>query len=181
LTPELEKLIKEKVKSGRYLSSSEVVREGLRLLEERDRLRVQKLDALRRDVELNRRSGETSRPSIRTTTGCHQGSAPQKEINSTRMALYQETSQAKDDLSAVVEYIAADNPDAAERFLARVESDYRRLANAPELGRPRDEIAHDVRSFPVANHNYLVFYRPISEGILILRFLHSARDIELLL
>jgi antitoxin ParD1/3/4 len=52
LTPELEKLIKEKVKSGRYLSSSEVVREGLRLLEERDRLRVEKLDALRRDVEL---------------------------------------------------------------------------------------------------------------------------------
>ena len=51
------------------------------------------------------------------------------------MAVYQETSQAKDDLSAVVEYIAADSPDAAERFLMRVESDYRRLANAPELGR----------------------------------------------
>jgi antitoxin ParD1/3/4 len=52
LTPELEKLVKDKVKSGRYLSSSEVVREGLRLLEQLDRFREEKLDALRRDVEL---------------------------------------------------------------------------------------------------------------------------------
>jgi antitoxin ParD1/3/4 len=52
LTPELEKVVKEKVKSGRYLSSSEVVREGLRLLEQRDRLREEKLHVLRRDVEL---------------------------------------------------------------------------------------------------------------------------------
>lgn len=39
LTPELENLIHEKVRSGRYLSASEVVREALRLLEERDELR----------------------------------------------------------------------------------------------------------------------------------------------
>jgi antitoxin ParD1/3/4 len=38
LTPELERLVQSKVRSGRYLSASEVVREGLRLLEERDRL-----------------------------------------------------------------------------------------------------------------------------------------------
>src|SRR6266566_9652922 len=39
LTPELETLVQNKVKSGRYNSASEVVREALRLFEERDRLR----------------------------------------------------------------------------------------------------------------------------------------------
>jgi antitoxin ParD1/3/4 len=38
LTPELEQLVHQKVKTGRYTSASEVVREALRLLEERDQL-----------------------------------------------------------------------------------------------------------------------------------------------
>jgi len=46
LTPELEQLVIEKVKTGMYQTASEVVREGLRLLRERDH----RLDALRRDV-----------------------------------------------------------------------------------------------------------------------------------
>lgn len=36
LTPKLEKYIQKKVKSGRYTSASEVVRESLRLLEQND-------------------------------------------------------------------------------------------------------------------------------------------------
>jgi putative addiction module CopG family antidote len=46
LTPELEQYVHSKVKSGRYLSASEVVREALRLLEERDRLREIRLATL---------------------------------------------------------------------------------------------------------------------------------------
>lgn len=46
LTPELEELVNGKVKTGLYQTASEVIREGLRLLRERD----QRVEALRRDV-----------------------------------------------------------------------------------------------------------------------------------
>jgi antitoxin ParD1/3/4 len=41
LTPELERLVNEKVESGLYQTASEVVREALRLLKERDQAREQ--------------------------------------------------------------------------------------------------------------------------------------------
>lgn len=47
LTPELERLVNEKVESGLYQTASEVVREALRLLKERDQARAQ----LRADVQ----------------------------------------------------------------------------------------------------------------------------------
>jgi len=48
LTPELIGLIKTKVDSGRYSSTSEVVREALRLLERADQQEVERIKALRR-------------------------------------------------------------------------------------------------------------------------------------
>ena len=47
LTPELERLVQEKVASGLYNNHSEVVREALRLLVERDKQREAQLDGLR--------------------------------------------------------------------------------------------------------------------------------------
>lgn len=52
LTPELEKLIEERVRSGLYNSASEVVREGLRLLIERDQFKQMKLEEIRRQVQV---------------------------------------------------------------------------------------------------------------------------------
>lgn len=40
LTPELEELVSAKVQTGRYSSASEVVREALRLLEDRDQAKA---------------------------------------------------------------------------------------------------------------------------------------------
>lgn len=50
LTPELEQFIDRKVKSGRYNTASEVVRESLRLLEREDEEREMKLEELRREI-----------------------------------------------------------------------------------------------------------------------------------
>lgn len=48
LTPELEALVQDKVASGRYASASEVVRDALRLLEQRDKTEAEKLAWLRK-------------------------------------------------------------------------------------------------------------------------------------
>ncbi len=50
LTPELESLVNKKVKTGRYNSASEVVREALRLLEEQDRIRELRCEKLRQEI-----------------------------------------------------------------------------------------------------------------------------------
>ena len=43
LTSELEQYVREKVNSGMYYSASEVIREGLRLLKEREQLQPKKI------------------------------------------------------------------------------------------------------------------------------------------
>lgn len=51
LTPHLEEMVRRKVESGLYTSASEVVREALRMMDEKDQLRVAKLEQLRRDLQ----------------------------------------------------------------------------------------------------------------------------------
>ncbi|HEV2543213.1 MAG TPA: type II toxin-antitoxin system ParD family antitoxin [Methylobacterium sp.] len=46
-----ERFVRSLVASGRYASASEVVRDGLRLMEEREQTRLAKLEALRRDIQ----------------------------------------------------------------------------------------------------------------------------------
>ena len=57
LTPQLEEMVRAKVASGLYSSASEVVREALRLMSERDELRALKQAQLRADVRAGFESG----------------------------------------------------------------------------------------------------------------------------
>jgi antitoxin ParD1/3/4 len=60
LTPELESFIQGKVNTGLYYSASEVVREGLRLLQERDQLQQLRLQELRQDIQAGLDSGDAT-------------------------------------------------------------------------------------------------------------------------
>lgn len=59
LTPKLEAMVREKVAGGLYNNASEVVRDALRLMEERDRLNAAKFDALRQDLIVGINSGQS--------------------------------------------------------------------------------------------------------------------------
>jgi len=50
LTPELEQFVQSRLASGRYQTASEVVREGLRLLEEREEARATALNEIRAKI-----------------------------------------------------------------------------------------------------------------------------------
>jgi len=52
-----EKFVQRQVRSGRFASASEVVREGLRLMEERESERAARLEALRHEIARGRESG----------------------------------------------------------------------------------------------------------------------------
>ncbi len=52
LTPELEEWVQSKVNTGFYGSSSEVVRDALRLLHQFESERLRKLDELRADLQI---------------------------------------------------------------------------------------------------------------------------------
>ena len=46
-----EAFIEENIKTGRYLSASELIREGLRLLQDKEHLRQLRLEELRKEVD----------------------------------------------------------------------------------------------------------------------------------
>jgi antitoxin ParD1/3/4 len=84
LTPELERWVATKVEAGRYRSASEVVREGLRLLQEREEEHAARMTALRQDIrvgldELDRGEGvdgEEVMDRIMARIGDREGSKP---------------------------------------------------------------------------------------------------------
>lgn len=66
LTPQLERLIQQKVESGMYHSASEVIRDALRLLDERDKTHQAKLDALRDEIRKGIDSGSAGELDMET-------------------------------------------------------------------------------------------------------------------
>ncbi len=83
--------------------------------------------------------------------------------------------RAARDLDKIVSFISQTNASVAFRVLSEIEGACLRLALHPRMGRPRPELAPRLRSFPVVS--WVLFYRPLRDGIAIIRVLHKARDV----
>ncbi|MGA2855010.1 MAG: type II toxin-antitoxin system RelE/ParE family toxin [Verrucomicrobiota bacterium] len=91
--------------------------------------------------------------------------------------------EAVRDMADIHLFIAVENPDAAERFLAALQLSFRTLAQWPEVG-PRYQSNRaglaGMRFWPVRRFaNYLIFYRVTAapRRLHIIRILHGARDV----
>ena len=68
------------------------------------------------------------------------------------------TAQAQEDILEIAFYIAQDNVGAAHRLIEKILRTCERIGASPQAGRAREELAPNLRSFPV--EKYVVLYRP---------------------
>jgi toxin ParE1/3/4 len=92
------------------------------------------------------------------------------------MARVERFRQAEEDLLAIAEYIARDNPSAAARWLEQIEEKLSLLAKQPFMGEAVDHIRPGLRR--TSHGRYLIFYEPRETGIGVVRVLDGARRIE---
>ena len=75
-----------------------------------------------------------------------------------------------------LESIAEDNPSRAVTFVQELREKCRVLAEMPKSAPARPELGEDIRSRPAGN--YVIYYRPVSGGVEIIRILHGRREVD---
>lgn len=87
------------------------------------------------------------------------------------------TNSAEADLLELWLTIAEENLTAADDALDVIQATVSLLGTQPEMGRARPELADGLRSLPTRTP-YIIFYLPDEDGLLVVRVLHHARDID---
>jgi toxin ParE1/3/4 len=82
---------------------------------------------------------------------------------------------AERDLVSIIDYIAHDNPRAAEKAYRTIATSLRRLADFPKMGRPGR--LPGTRELRVSALPYLVAYQVTGDRVTILAIFHTARDL----
>ncbi len=121
LPPELEAFIEERAAAGRFATAGEAVREGLRLLEEREQERESVLTELRQKIEIGVEQAKTQDP-----LGV--------------MSEFVLTQAAEGDLLKIIEYLEGDNPDAVLKIGRRCAG----RGHAAARREVRDRLVQDV-------------------------------------
>jgi toxin ParE1/3/4 len=90
--------------------------------------------------------------------------------------------QAEADVEQLAAHIARRSLPTAVRFYRAAYATFEQLAPMPLVGGPcefRNPEAAELGVWPVRGfRNHLIFYRPLSNGIDVVRVLHAARDLE---
>lgn len=86
--------------------------------------------------------------------------------------------KARQDILQAIDWISKDNPVAAQAFRNALQRAAQNLGTYPFAGRKRADLVHyPCRFLAIIGFPYLLVYDPIPVPPLVLRMLHSARDL----
>lgn len=92
------------------------------------------------------------------------------------MSRYALTPAAAHDLKGIRDYIAEDNPRAADEVLDEIQDAIEALVEHPRMGHRREDLANEsLRVWPV--HSYLIVYRPETQPLEVVRVVSGYRDL----
>jgi plasmid stabilization system protein ParE len=83
---------------------------------------------------------------------------------------------ARADLAQIRDYIARDNPSAADTQIDAFFDRFHMLARNPEMGEARPDLGPDLRVFTVGS--YLIVFRSVAKGVEVARVMSGYRDIS---
>jgi toxin ParE1/3/4 len=86
------------------------------------------------------------------------------------------TPESRCDIKDIARYLAHEQHrrQAAQRFVQELDRKSRLYATQPLMGTARPELGEEYRCF--THQRWVVIYRPLDDGILILRVVDGARD-----
>jgi toxin ParE1/3/4 len=92
------------------------------------------------------------------------------------MARVLRTHQAEMDLVEILIPLYERNAAAGDRLADRIEERCERLARLPEVGSRCEELAPRLRFSVIGK--YVIYYRPVEDGIQVIRVVHGSRDLK---
>ncbi len=86
------------------------------------------------------------------------------------------SADAENDLIRLWLHIAEHSPDAADRYIRRIQQAFEGIPQFPDRGTPRPDLGEHCRKLVVGD--YVVFYDHLDDSIIVLRVFHSKEDID---
>jgi len=88
--------------------------------------------------------------------------------------------RADTDINSIWNYVAQDNPAAADGVEQEIQQAIEKLAKNPNFGHFRDDIApREYRFYRI--FSYLIIYRIEEDILIVVRVIHGARDLPKLI
>ncbi|MDJ0555503.1 MAG: type II toxin-antitoxin system RelE/ParE family toxin [Microcoleaceae cyanobacterium MO_207.B10] len=94
------------------------------------------------------------------------------------MANYQFSEDAIKDINEICDALAKNNPRSASNLFDAIRQKCKLFANFPFMGKSYSQIRPNLRGFLVKD--YIIFYYPHNEGIIIVRIISGYRNLDTL-